>query len=91
VDETREPLEQTAAMAADFSLRSASAACFRRRMPMLCAQFSAAAARGPERSARRDCRVAGRCRAPGVVAISSGRYFGFVIGGAVPAALAADW
>jgi hypothetical protein len=28
---------------------------------------------------------------PGLVASSSGRYFGFVIGGAVPAALAADW
>ncbi len=28
---------------------------------------------------------------PGVVGIPSGRYFGFVIGGAVPAALAADW
>ena len=29
--------------------------------------------------------------AQGVVAIPGGRYFGFVIGGAVPAALAADW
>src|SRR5205814_5262647 len=28
---------------------------------------------------------------PGIVAESSGRYFGFVIGGSVPAALAADW
>jgi glutamate/tyrosine decarboxylase-like PLP-dependent enzyme len=29
--------------------------------------------------------------APGIVGIPSGRYFGFVIGGGVPAALAADW
>jgi glutamate/tyrosine decarboxylase-like PLP-dependent enzyme len=28
---------------------------------------------------------------PGVVGMASGRYFGFVIGGALPAALAADW
>jgi glutamate/tyrosine decarboxylase-like PLP-dependent enzyme len=28
---------------------------------------------------------------PGIVGIPSGRYFGFVIGGAMPAALAADW
>jgi glutamate/tyrosine decarboxylase-like PLP-dependent enzyme len=28
---------------------------------------------------------------PGVTAIPSGRYFGFVIGGTLPAALAADW
>jgi glutamate/tyrosine decarboxylase-like PLP-dependent enzyme len=28
---------------------------------------------------------------PGLVAMASGRYFGFVIGGALPAALAADW
>ena len=29
--------------------------------------------------------------APGIVGIPSGRYFGFVMGGALPAALAADW
>jgi glutamate/tyrosine decarboxylase-like PLP-dependent enzyme len=28
---------------------------------------------------------------PGLVAVPSGRYFGFVIGGSVPASLAADW
>src|SRR5690349_13511152 len=28
---------------------------------------------------------------PGVVASGSGRFFGFVVGGATPAALAADW
>jgi len=32
-----------------------------------------------------------RAAEPGVVASSSGRYFGFVVGGATPAALAADW
>ena len=32
-----------------------------------------------------------RAADPGVVAMASGRYFGFVIGSVVPAALAADW
>src|SRR5262245_54125330 len=28
---------------------------------------------------------------PGILGIAGGRYFGFVIGGGVPAAVAADW
>jgi glutamate/tyrosine decarboxylase-like PLP-dependent enzyme len=32
-----------------------------------------------------------RLAEPGLTAMGSGRYFGFVIGGAVPASLAADW
>src|SRR5204862_4434109 len=32
-----------------------------------------------------------RAAEPGLVAIPSGRYFGFVIGGGLPAAVAADW
>src|SRR5690606_5968041 len=32
-----------------------------------------------------------RLAEPGLVATPSGRFFGFVIGGALPAALAADW
>jgi glutamate/tyrosine decarboxylase-like PLP-dependent enzyme len=32
-----------------------------------------------------------RAADPGLVAMPSGRYFGFVIGGSLPAALAADW
>jgi glutamate/tyrosine decarboxylase-like PLP-dependent enzyme len=32
-----------------------------------------------------------RAAEPGLIAMPSGRYFGFVIGGSLPAALAADW
>ena len=44
--------------------------------------------RAPTRGGHRP---AGRGSRPGVVASPSGRFFGFVIGGAMPAALAADW
>jgi glutamate/tyrosine decarboxylase-like PLP-dependent enzyme len=47
----------------------------------------------PERplEAREVVAALARAAEPGVVASSSGRFFGFVIGGATPAALAADW
>jgi glutamate/tyrosine decarboxylase-like PLP-dependent enzyme len=47
----------------------------------------------PEEGSEPDAVVAELIEAaePGIVAIPSGRYFGFVIGGGVPAAVAADW
>jgi glutamate/tyrosine decarboxylase-like PLP-dependent enzyme len=45
---------------------------------------------GP-RDARRVVAELASAAAPGVVASGSGRFFGFVVGGAAPAALAADW
>ena len=50
-----------------------------------------AASRRAQRAARRSSRSWPRHAEPGVVAIPGGRYFGFVIGGSLPAALAADW
>ena len=47
----------------------------------------------PERGLEPQAVIASLVEAaePGVVANASGRYFGFVVGGGVPAALAADW
>jgi glutamate/tyrosine decarboxylase-like PLP-dependent enzyme len=91
VDETRELLEQTAAMAADFLASLDERPVF----PTDDADTLRAALGGPlpdEPSDPRDVIAQLRAGAePGVVAIPSGRYFGFVIGGSVPAALAADW
>src|SRR5947209_2584398 len=47
----------------------------------------------PQRPAdpRQVVEALARAADPGLVAEPGGRYFGFVIGGSVPAALAADW
>ena len=87
----RELLRRTTELAADF-LESLDA------RPRLAPGDGRGAARRASRTARDEPLdpieviedLAGAAE-PGVVGIPGGRYFGFVIGGATPASLAADW
>ena len=89
--DVRALLQRTADLAADFldSLEE------RRVFPQVSVDELRAALRVPLQDAPMDpAQVVEELAAaaePGLVAMPSGRYFGFVIGGGLPAALAADW
>ena len=87
----RELLRETADLAADFLESLPDRPVFPRiEVDDLRARLGGPLPDGPTDPAEvvRELAAAGDA---GAVAIPSGRYFGFVIGGAVPAALAADW
>jgi glutamate/tyrosine decarboxylase-like PLP-dependent enzyme len=91
MEDLRELLAETARLAADFYDSLPERPVF----PRVTADELREALGGPLPERATDPRrvvaeLAARAD-PGVVAEPGGRYFGFVIGGAVPAALAADW
>jgi glutamate/tyrosine decarboxylase-like PLP-dependent enzyme len=91
MDDVRALLERTASIAADY-LESLGD---RRVFPDVTPEELRAALGGPlpEQPIDPETVVTDLAEAaePGVLATGTGRYFGFVIGGALPAALAADW
>jgi glutamate/tyrosine decarboxylase-like PLP-dependent enzyme len=91
VDDVRALLERTAAIAADYLQSLDTRPVFPRVTPAeLRAALGGPLPEEPQPAAEvvEDLATAAE---PGVVAMGSGRYFGFVIGGGLPAALAADW
>jgi glutamate/tyrosine decarboxylase-like PLP-dependent enzyme len=91
MDDLRELFELTAAIAADFYETLPQRPVF----PRVTVAELHAALTGPlpEQGLPARTVIAELASAadPGIVAEASGRYFGFVVGGAVPASIAADW
>jgi glutamate/tyrosine decarboxylase-like PLP-dependent enzyme len=91
MDDLRELFELTAAIAADFYETLPERPVYPR---VTVAELHAALSGPlPERGLPARSVIAELAAAadPGIVAEASGRYFGFVVGGAVPASIAADW
>src|SRR5262249_50507489 len=89
--DTRDLLHRTADLAADFLDSLEDRPVFpRATADELRARLDVPLPDDPSDPTRVVEELASACD-PGLVAMPSGRYFGFVIGGAVPAALAADW
>jgi glutamate/tyrosine decarboxylase-like PLP-dependent enzyme len=91
MDDLRELFELTAAIAADFYETLPDRPVYPRAT--VAELHAALSAPLPERGLPARTVIAELAAAadPGLVAEASGRYFGFVIGGAVPASIAADW
>lgn len=91
MDDLRELFELTAAIAADFYETLPDRPVYPRAT--VAELHAALSAPLPEQGLPARTVIAELAAAadPGIVAEASGRYFGFVIGGAVPASIAADW
>jgi glutamate/tyrosine decarboxylase-like PLP-dependent enzyme len=91
MDDLRELLEVTTGIAADFYETLPDRPVFpSATYAELCEAFAGPLPEEPS-DARQVIEELAAATGPGLVAEPAGRYFGFVIGGAVPASLAADW